>query len=176
MRVNLLPPEILKQKKRRILFSMMRVSLILGWVIIVFLTAWFYYHYTSLSGVVSEKEKILNSLKRQLQREYLLKLFEEAEAFIKSIKAFTSDLAPVYELLICLSSSLPSGVKLDKFETLKDREVRIAGIVASPEALAEFLNTLKDKNFVENISLPILEKEKNEGIPFGFNLRLKSWW
>ncbi|GEM_PF-2374750 len=175
-RVNLLPPEVIKLRKRRLLFTAMRITLLLLWIVTLFYTGWIYYHYRSLSEAVSEKEKVLDALTKQLQKEDLLKLFKEAEAFVNDLRSFTSDLIPVYEFLLHLSSSLPEGIKLNKLETLKGRELRISGLADSPEAMAELLKVLKDADFVEDISLPGIEGELERGIPFNFTCRLKGWW
>lgn len=175
--MNLLPPEVLRLKRRNRLFSAMRIGLTVLWIVVVVFTAWLYYQYTSQKRIASEKEALVSTLQRQLRKENLVKLFKEAEAFIKRVRGFTSNLIPAYEFLIYLSSSLPDGVRIEKLESLKDgRDIKMMGVASSPEALASLIDVLKEGKMVQEISIPKLEGGRNGITPFDFTCRLKGWW
>lgn len=176
IKINLLPPKVKERKRKRLLFSVLRISLIIGWTLVISFTAWLYYQYVYLEEVIKDKEKTFNALIAQIQREDLLKTYKDAENFVKYLRSFTSELLPIYEFLIALSSSIPDGVKLSKLESFKDRELRISGIASSPKAIAELLNAIKNIRVVQEVFLPSLDGEKGDELPFNFICRLREWW
>ncbi len=176
-KVNLLPPEVLKLRRKNRLFSAMRIGLAVVWIIAIVFTGWLYYQYRSEKRIVVEKEGLVSALRRQLRKENLVELFKEAEAFIRRVKGFTSGLLPAYEFFIYLSSNLPEGVRIEKVESGKDgRNLKITGAASSPEALAALIDVLKKSEVVQKLSIPKLEGEKDGITPFDFTCRLKGWW
>ncbi|MCX8128252.1 MAG: PilN domain-containing protein [Synergistetes bacterium] len=173
---NLLPKEVKNLRRKKLFFSLMRISLVLAWVMSVFFALWLYYQYNYFSELVKDKEKTFNALVSQLQRENPLNAYKEAESFVKQLKSFTSELLPIYEFLLSLSSNFPDGVKLDKIESFKERELRIYGLASSPKAIAELLNVIKNMKIIQEVSLPSFEGEKGGELPFNFICKLKSWW
>lgn len=173
---NLLPPKVKELRQKKLFFSTMRISLALGWILVILFTSWLYYQYKYLEEVVKDKERTFNALVVQLQRENLLKTYRDAEGFVKYLKSFTSELLPIYEFLIILSSELPDGVKLSRIESFKEKELKIYGFASSPKAIAELLSVIKNMKVVQEVSLPGLEGEKSEGLPFNFACKLKGWW
>jgi len=173
---NLLPPQVKRRRRQRLFLSIIRVTLIAAWTLLLLDSLWLYYQYTLLRDIVSGKERTLAELTEQLKKENPLKLYEEAESFIKEVKAFTAELLPLYEFLLPLSANFPQGLRLEKIESLGGGEIKIYGFTSSPSVLGELLNLIKGIEVVRSVSLPGLGEEKNGETPFTFVCKLKEWW